>query len=440
MLLIHLPKANPRIRYLFKVVFNHYFGFEELCYEQDEKQYLAHEGPKFSYTSKRIDDGLHFHSTGLLEQRGIKEQDLKVGIHQGVKTIFHHRQDASLPYDPFSAAFFMLSRYEEYLPHRRDQYDRFNAEDSLAKREGFLKTAVVDRWFIHIKTLFQEKYPQLSFKKHHYQYLLTLDIDNAYAYKQKGLVRNIGAMIRSLLNADFQELRLQAQVILRKKSDPFDSYNYLKNIQKRYNIRPIYFFLLADYGLNDKNISHQNRHFQSLIKSIADYAEVGIHPSFGSNYKAAKLRDEIDRLERITKRDIHKSRQHFLKLHLPDTYRRLVEEDIHEDYSMGYASELGFRAGAAFSYPFYDLDEEVELKLMVKPFMAMDATLRYYLKLEGEAAFEQIKPIIDECKAVHGNFVSLWHNESLGSSKEWSGWRELFEKMNDYATEDKQST
>ncbi|MAY84550.1 MAG: hypothetical protein CMP59_10500 [Flavobacteriales bacterium] len=439
MILIYLAKTNPRNRYIFKVVLGHYFGLEEFKLVDDEKEYLAYEGPKFSYSSKRIDDGIHFHASGLLDQRGIKKQEIEFGEHQGVPTLFHHKEDASIPYDPFSASFFMLTRYEEYLPYLSDQYDRFNAEDSLAKERGFLQTAVVDRWLIQIRELLKSKYPNLSFKKYQYRYLLTLDIDNAYAYKEKGLVRNIGAFIRNLINTDFQEIKLQIQVLLRKKNDPFDSYNYLKNIQKRYNLRPIYFFLLADYGLNDKNIFYQNRHFQSLIKSIADYAEVGIHPSFGSNYKHNKLGDEINRLERITKRDIHKSRQHFLKLHLPDTYRRLVEADIHDDYTMGYASELGFRAGAAFAYPFYDLNEEVELKLMVNPFMVMDATLKYYLKVEGEKAFDQIKPIIDECKAVNGIFASLWHNESLGESKEWEGWRELFEKMNDYATENGQS-
>lgn len=433
MLLIHTPKVNPRIRYIFKVAFNNYFGIEEYRFEEDLSEYLAYEGPKLSYAQEPIDDGLHIQASGLLEQRGIREQKIEMGAYQGLITLFCHKKKASLPYDPFAAAFYMLSRYEEYLPHRRDQYDRFNAQESLAAKHGFLQQAVVDRWFIQLKELLQKQYADLGFKKHTYSYLLTLDIDNAYAYKEKGMLRNFGAMIRNLLNGNIKELNLQLQVLLNRKQDPFDSFNYLRNIQKRYDLRPTYFFLLADYGLNDKNISYQNRHFQSLIKSIADYADVGIHPSYGSNFKNHKLSDEVKRLARITKRDIHKSRQHFLKLHLPETYRSLVGVDIHEDYTMGFASELGFRAGAAFTYPFYDLDEEVELKLLVKPFMVMDATLKYYLKTSEDLAMKKIKPIIDECKAVNGEFVSLWHNESLGDSLEWDGWRDIFEKMNDYA-------
>lgn len=433
MLSIYLSKKNPRNRYIFKLVFSHYFDLQDYQLIYDREEFLAASGPKFSYSPKPLADELHFHASGLLEERGIRDLQHKSGSYQGTPTLFMHDSKSAMTFDPFAASFFMLSRYEEYLPHRRDQYDRFIAEDSIAVQKGFLQTAVVDRWLLHLKQILKEHFPELKLQSRKYEYILTLDIDNAFAYKAKGMLRNLGAAIRNLSKGDLNTIAKQFKVLLKREMDPFDSYNYLMNIQKRYHLRPIYFFLLADYGLNDKNISHQSRSFQSLIKSIADYADIGIHPSFGSNYKKEKLHSEILRLERITKREVYRSRQHFLKLHLPDTYRHLVEEDIQEDYTMGYASALGFRAGASFPFPFYDLDEEVELKLKVYPFMVMDATLKYYLKTEGEEALEQIKRIIDEVKEVNGTFISLWHNESLGTSKDWGGWRELFEKMNEYA-------
>jgi len=433
MLSIYLSKKSPRSSYIFKLVFSHYFGIQDYRLIYEEEEFNAAELPKFSYSSKAVGEELHIHSIGLLEERGIKDFQIKIGEYQETISLFAHSNASALTYDPFAAAFYMLSRYEEYLPHRRDQYDRFIADDSIAKQNNFLQTAVVDRWLMHLRQLFEKKLPELQFKDRKYDYLLTLDIDNAYAFRSKGMLRNLGAAIRSILKGNFKQLLLQLKVLSKQERDPFDSYNYILNIQKKYGLHCLYFFLLADYGLNDKNISHQNRSFQSLIKSISDYAEIGIHPSFGSNYKPEKLHSEISRLERITKHEVFRSRQHFLKLHLPDTYRQLVEEDIKEDYTMGYASELGFRAGAAFPYPYYDLDEEVELKLMIYPFMVMDATLKYYLKMEGEEALNKIKPIIDEVKAVNGTFISLWHNESLGTSEDWKGWKELFEQMNEYA-------
>ena len=411
-----------------------FLRLENFKFSEDVEEFKAYEGNKFSYGKKPIGDELFFESVGLLEARGIAEQQISLSEYQGVPTFFQVSTGA-LPYDPFSASFFMLSRYEEYLPHLRDQYDRFTVHESLAKKHNFLHLAVVDRWLLQVKELLQQHFPALNFGKRKYHYLPTLDIDNAYAFKQKGLIRQVGSLGRNLIKLDFQQLKTQVEVLLGKRKDPFDTFNYQLNIQKKYHFKPTYFFLLADYGLNDKNLSHENRHFQSLIKSIADYAEVGIHPSYGSNVKKEKVSREIKRLERIVKRDIHKSRQHFLKLSLPETYRTLMEADIHEDYTMGFAGDLGFRAGTCTPYPFYDLDEELECKLTIYPFQVMEATLKYYLKVEVEEALALIKPLIDEVRLLNGTFVSLWHNESLSDEDEWKGWRKVYEGMVEYAEE-----
>ena len=434
MLLIYLSQLTPRNRYLFKTAFNVFLQLDDYKLTSDSEEFMAYLGPKFSYAKKPIADELFFEAYGLLESRGIKEQSINCLEYQEVKTLFQVSTGA-LPYDAFSAAFYLLSRYEEYLPHLRDKYDRFTINESLAYQHGFIQQAVVDRWFLQVKSVLVKEFPELPFKERKYRYLPTFDIDNAYAFRQKGFIRILGSLLKQLVKFDFKQLQKQVAVLIGKRKDPFDTFNYQLNIQKKYKLKPIYFFLLADYGLNDKNLSHENRHFQSLVKSIADYAEVGIHPSYGSNKQKGKLAQEIRRLERTVKRDIHRSRQHFLKLSLPETYRNLIEADIHEDYTMGFAGDLGFRAGTCTPYPFYDLDEEVECKLTIYPFQLMEATFKYYLKVSPEKALEHLKPIIDEVKAVNGTFISLWHNESLSDEDEWEGWRTVYEGMVAYAVE-----
>src|SRR5436190_8549265 len=120
---------------------------------------------------------------------------------------------------------------------------------------------------------------------------------------------------------------------------------------------------------------------QSLIKSLADYADIGIHPSYASNENRKQVKKEIRRLNKVLKREVTRSRQHFLKVTFPETYRTLIELDIEEDYSMGYASEIGFRASICTPFNFYDLDLDVETKLKLVPFMLMDGTMKDYMKL-----------------------------------------------------------
>ena len=371
----------------------------------------------------------------MLNENGIKEQLFSIGENEGLITLFSNRNKSSLPYDPFAAVFYMISRYEEYLPHVRDQYDRFTTKESLANEKGFLQIAVVDRWVLQLKKILSDNFSELNFKKRKFNYISTIDIDNAYAYKHKGILRTLASLGKNMMRFNLQVIGHQLKVLSGKRKDPFDTYNYQLNIQKKYNIKSIYFILIGDYGLNDKNLSYENRHFKKLIKSISDYAYLGIHPSFGSNKSPKKLKTEIGRLREIVKREIKRSRQHFLKLSLPETYRNLIEEDILEDYTMGYANNLGFRAGTCTPYPFYDLDGEVECNLTIFPFQIMEATLKYYLKLNVEDSIKAIKAIVDEVKSVDGTLISLWHNESLSDEMEWEGWKKVYESMISYALE-----
>ena len=70
-------------------------------------------------------------------QQGISDLDINVQDWDGVKCFFAMGNKSVLPYDIFAASFYLISRYEEYLPHVKDEYGRFTAEESLAYKNGF---------------------------------------------------------------------------------------------------------------------------------------------------------------------------------------------------------------------------------------------------------------------------------------------------------------
>ena len=118
---------------------------------------------------------------------------------------------------------------------------------------------------------------------------------------------------------------------------------------------------------------------------------------------------------------------------MPETYRNLIDLDITDDYTMGFASQVGFRASICSAFNFYDLDMELETKLKIHPFAMMEGTLKYNMKVSPEDAMNKIKPLIDEVKKVNGDFMSLWHNDTLNDRKIWTGWKEVYEKMVQHA-------
>ncbi len=429
-MLIYIPKITNRIKYIFHLIFNNllkidYDLTEDLVFFKDYK------GPKLNYSKKQLDDEYFIKAYGLLTEKGISNQEI-IFDYWNKLPIFFSVKDSVLPFDIFSASFYLVSRYEEYLPHIKDKYDRFDAKESIAYKNNFLHRPLINLWVVEFKNILKMKFSSLEFPQNKFSYKSTIDVDNAYYFLEKGFVRTIASFVRSAFNLDKYAIEEQKNILLGKSADPYDTFEEQLRINQKYNVDVVYFVLLADYGINDKNCSVNSRKFQLLIKHLADHAEIGIHPSYASNESFNILEIEKNRLENIIKKEVKLSRQHFLKLDIPKTYRNLLELSITDDYTMGYASHLGFRASICTPFYFYDLELESSTIMKVHPFSVMDATLKYYLNLEPEEALENIHKIVDEIKNVNGHFISLWHNETWSNYKDWSGWSYLYEQMLKY--------
>ncbi len=433
MILIYTHKITKRVKYIFKLLFGQLL---ETKYELTSNAdiYLAFAGAKFTYSHRRFGNEMFFQSCDLLFKTGIEGQEIGTFLFDKNKAIFPvYHPDSAMPFDPFAASFFLVTRYEEYLPFIRDRFGRFDAPESLSSKNGFLRKPLVNIWTEKIKGILLKKNPEIKFGQRQFKFTPTIDIDSAFAYKNKGTVRNIGGILAALTKFNFSGIIERLLVLAGLQKDPFDTYTFQLQLQKKYDLQPVYFILLANYGKYDKNVPVNSRQFQTLIKSLADYAQVGIHPSFASNTNLNTLKTEIQKLSKILNREITQSRQHFLKLCFPSTYRNLINLDITDDYTMGYASEPGFRAGICDPFYFYDLDLETETNLRIHPFQVMEGTLKDYMYKNREQSLEIIKMLIDEVKAVNGTFVSLWHNESLSNSQRWKGWHEVYTDMVMYA-------
>ncbi len=86
-----------------------------------------------------------------------------------------------------------------------------------------------------------------------------------------------------------------------------------------------------------------------------------------SHHEQLLLKDEVDELAVVIQKPVLCSRQHFLMLRFPDTYRQLMAFGIDEDYTMGYSTVAGFRAGICTPYMFFDLERNRPCSLRVFP-------------------------------------------------------------------------
>ena len=327
-----------------------------------------------------------------------------------------------------------MSRYEEYLHHKKDRFGRFPASESIAWKGKFLETPVVNIWAGLLEALIVKHFPAIVIRHPQYRYVPTIDIDHAWCYLGRSLTRTMGGLGRSVMQGRFTEVAARLKTLAGLSPDPFDNYDFIKSVHAKYGHHPLFFILFADYGQNDNNVTVTSKQFQKLVSGLDTHNNVGLHPSLSSNKHLQKLEDEFIGLSEAIGRDVTMSRQHFLKLSLPRTCRTLIQLGITDDYSMGYAGHVGFRAGIAAPFPFFDLSRNEATTLVIHPVSLMDVTLRDYLRLNNIESLQTIHKVIRTIRSVNGEFVSLWHNESLGETGRWKGWRQLYEAMVEQAS------
>lgn len=432
MLLVYTHKITPRLNYIFKHIFTRILGLE-VEFTTTIEEFVAAEGMKLSYTKQALGNELFVKNNDLLFNQGIDYLDINMVQWEDVPCFFQTNFSALVPCDIFAASFYLISRYEEYLPHVKDQYERYPASESLAYQHKFLDKPIIDIWAYKFRDILLDKFEghkeELKNESRKFNYISTIDIDAAYQFKHKGFTRSIGGILKDLYQLNMQNLWMRFLVVFNLRRDPFDMFKFLLALQKKYHFKTIFFFLLGDYTTYDKNISANNSNYKLLIKNVADYADVGLHPSYFSMKYDLKMKKEKEILENIVNFSIHKSRQHYLRIDLPETYQHLVDLEINEEYSMGYAAQYGFRAGTCTPFYFYDLDFEIQTPLKVFPFTVMDTTLKDYMNFTPKRSFNTIIQLAKEVKKVDGTLITIFHNESVSGSGQWRGWGRVYEGL-----------
>jgi hypothetical protein len=418
--------SHPRLNYVLDLIGHEIFN-EPFILVSDAHVFNLHSGPKMNYSEARISENEFFiRPQGLLFETGIREQTIRVFDYKARPAFFETEGDYG--FDIFSAAFYLVSRYEEYLSFLPDAYGRFPYQASLAFKGNFLDIPLINYWLEDFKNALRRKFPEMNFRNKDFKFIPSYDIDLAYSYKYKGLKRNLGGFCRSLFQGQWAYLLDRWDVLFNKKKDPFDSYEWLDSLHLYCRTRAYYFFLLAKNPMGvDKNISPDHPAMQSLIAYHAGGYTVGIHPSWQSGDEEAVLMEEVDRLANITGVQVKYSRQHYIRMHLPITYRRLIDVGIDKDFSMGYGSANGFRASIASSFFWYDLLAEKKTSLMLFPFCFMDSNAFYVDRLHPQEAFTELMSYYRKVKQVNGLMITIWHNHFFGSDPMFTGWKEVYE-------------
>jgi hypothetical protein len=420
---IYSKKDSPRLRYVADVILGDILGISwEII--NDKRKLGKH--PIINYSHENLPGSFKISPAEILFETGVCPKQIIISEWKGLSIFFQTDSDSDLQFDIFGASFYLMTRYEEYLEFKPDEYGRFCSSSSLAYKYGFLEKPVIDLWTNELAKAFLKRFPSLVFKRNDYSAMLTIDTDQPFKHLGKNFFRSIGGLFRN--KHGISEIMAERyHTVFKGEKDPFDVFDYIiENIEK-YKTEARFFFPFGNYSKYDKNPSWKNKEYRKLIRKIAERYQIGLHPSFYAGTDGPLVISEANRFQAILGMVPFMSRFHYIRFCVPGSYNNILLAGIAEDYSMGYPDEPGFRAGIARPFFFYSVLDDIRLNLRIIPFQVMDCTMYDYKKLDPAKAKEVIFKLINETKKVGGLFVSIWHNTSLLDNDEWKGWREVYE-------------
>ena len=420
MLLIYTHKVTTRFSYTMKQIFTRILGIE-VSFTTKVEDFIKHSGAKITYTKKPLQNEFFIRGNDLLFEQGINDFNITVSDWEGVPCFFACGEESTIPFDIFSASFYLLSRYEEYLPYVKDAHGRFPPKESLAYQNMFLQLPVVDIWAKKLLEKLQERFPKIEFESREYRFISVLDVNTSHAFAHRGFMRSFAGLFYDLGSFRLRRVLTRLRVWANPKKDPYDNFDFLINLHKRFAIESLFFFQFATYSTYDKNVSPNSNRFRFLIKSVADYAKVGLAASYSAFEDFGLLSKEKKRLSALINRPVGDCRMRYNRLQLPQTYRTLIDAGFTDDYTMGYTHDPGFRAGTCTPFHFYDINLEIQQPIRIHPFAYHDYA---FSNMENEDHIhKRIDALYEEVRKVDGTFISVFSNELLGGENkiDWKG-------------------
>ena len=393
MLLVYTHKITPRIRYIFKHLFENMLMINFNLTSKVEI-FVAHSGPKLSYSKKPLGDELFIKSHLLLFEQGVTPQKLKLDFWDELPIFFKTNAESDCPFDIFAASFYLLSRYEECMPYMKTDKGHFNPSQSVSSKFDFLELPIVDLWVSKFQKKLSSTFNEIDKKNSGKpSKKIFLEVPLAFRYSNRSFLENLEDFFSSIWKLNFKQLIIQISVLIRLKNDPYDTFDLWKEWFKKSSIKPQVFFLFSHSSSYQVTTSIFNLRFRKIIKKTGDFFSLGLLASVKAQIDSKKqmIREKND-FQKLTNRTIFDVRLNNGIVDLRKDYEMLSENEFRNDYSMGYLDQAGFRAGTATPFYFYDVSREFQISLKLIPIFATEESLK---KSNNSFPFEKLRTVYE---------------------------------------------
>ncbi|MCX7717028.1 MAG: polysaccharide deacetylase family protein [Candidatus Sumerlaeaceae bacterium] len=319
-----------------------------------------------------------------------------------------------LDFDLLAAAFWFLTRYEEYVASvPADVHGRFLCAHSAAPPDLY-DLPLVNRLFEWLQKVYADalRLTPLAVVRLRGRptVALTHDVDRLSKYRGRGgAQRALAELTRP--QTSIRQAGHAALVVAGMRRDPYDSFDDLFAVKDRTGAPSTWFFMAggtsrhdADYALTDPSIAQ----LMARVRSATD--EIALHPSYDSFRDGPMIARQAEALRAVAGKPVRGVRQHYLRFKTPDTWHAQLCANARYDSTMAFADRAGFRCGWSGCFHPFDVEKRTELSLIEIPTIVMDMSLSVYERLPAEKAVERLAALLEASTTRGGCFVLLWHN------------------------------
>ncbi|MGH2585482.1 MAG: polysaccharide deacetylase family protein, partial [Dehalococcoidia bacterium] len=229
-------------------------------------------------------------------------------------------------------------------------------------------------------------------------------------------------------DAGLARARLQSYRRTRRGSadpDLWNTFDHMMDVDERNGLRAMFYVIGGRTAGNlDGTYDLDDPWIRRLLRRIHDRGhEIGLHTSYYSSTDPARLSCELAALQEACRRegieqDRWGGRQHWLRWDNPATWRYYDQAGLEYDSSLGCSHHAGFRASVCYEYPVFDLRSRRALALRERPLVAMEIAAFRGDSYAMEAVCERLVRLNRISRFFDGDFVLLWHNNSLVSDSQ----------------------
>lgn len=325
--------------------------------------------------------------------------------------------------DIIGSIFFMLSRWEEYLPQEYDRFGRIIPSNNMAVKLGFSRRPVVDEWRVFIWDLLEKLDPSVKRPPAEgYRLNPTHDVDILY------FPTDVLNMLGDVKNTRNPAAPIKRFIHKIKGTNPYNTFDFLMDMSERRNVPSVFYFMADGKSKLDNKYRSNDPFLKELVAKVRKRGHcMGLHPGFSTFNDVEEFIRQKEYVEDYTGQKITHNRQHYLRLRLPETLNVWEKAGIENDSSLGFTDGVGYRCGTGGSFPLFHVTERRTTNVVETPLTFMEVALRNYADLpksrsESLAALRLFKAY---SKKYQTPFTFLFHNSSFDDIR-WPGWQKLY--------------